>query len=476
MNFRSGDPFASRRGPNLSAQSPIHGFNNHESLGEYPRGFNQRTPMASDPARSLAPNSGRRRDDRSLSPPGLPSGGSWKDRQRTSAHPQEAPPTASSDGRGGTETLASLYRCPMSAPTADVFRSLADQCALDGDFRAYAMAQAEVFGETNRHLAVATTQSLLLKEVSILNGKIDALTNGLEALTTVVRDLGSTPAQVPPQQATAQPSATITNHPNPVIKWVASAELVDILNPLALKIMFSPQVTAYTAIENKQEGYLPHSLFNTIKQKVGKEGAVFAAKHLPPKHQGVESATDSANYTTAIRNAGKHAREKVHNVLLVGIHDAKTREEVDIPVPSFKNLVQRMALRCDTAGDNVQVEDVWRATDNLTRARLAYLRREAARLVLKGGKGSESIWAVIDKQLAKLRLANNNAYETAFFQIIHDEDLEYFDGKTWFKQLKERGVKLHLPSEQAIRARMPGGGPEVQPESSNASSQDAANV
>ncbi|KAH9809446.1 hypothetical protein DFH28DRAFT_989333 [Melampsora americana] len=214
------------------------------------------------------------------------------------------------------------------------------------------------------------------------------------------------------------------------------------MNPLALRLMESPELQAYTASSNPSEGYLPHSLFNTIKLNIAKEGPQFISKYLPPQHLGVEEASSTQKYYTAIRDCAKRAREKVHNVLLAGIHVPTKGDHIVIPVPNLVDLVQRVRVKCGSVGPNCGAKAVWDVTDLTKRARIAYLRREAARIVLKGGRGSESIWD----------------YVIAFYNIVCEDDQKYFDGRTFLQELKDQNVSFNPPSHEAILARMPGGG------------------
>ncbi|EGG04850.1 uncharacterized protein MELLADRAFT_108135 [Melampsora larici-populina 98AG31] len=352
-----------------SAGGQLQGFNNHVSLRnstgifdsptdrrdshEMSRGFQfQRTPrhedrLPLDPAR-------RERDERSVSPAGQTS---------TPTGPQRPPRGLASqtNSRGARGTEPPIGGHPDDNPS-------------------------EVYGENNRHLAYATAHFKLLMEVVRANGKIDALSDQVAVLSRALLERAQTPGIV-----TGTPSA-VTPGTQPKLparqKWVASDKLLGLINPLALKLLFSPLLDAYTAIENGPEGYLPNSLFSTIKKTVAKEGVAFAAEHLPIQ-------------------------------LLAGIHDSKMKELVDIPVPNIKGMVQRVAVRCGVAVEETNVEKVWAATDKPTRARIAYLRREAARLVLKGGQGRESIWAVVDKKLAELRMKRNEDYTTAHLGLAN---------------------------------------------------------
>ncbi|KAH9811552.1 hypothetical protein DFH28DRAFT_1084842 [Melampsora americana] len=409
----------------------------------------QQTPHGQTNAGRFDPHRQRRdRDGRSMSPEGRVSGqrGAREWQPRGTPNPRECRDSADAThprGAWSNDNEANggaIFSSPLPVPTLLTFQAMATQCCLEGPFQTFAMGQAEVFGDNNRHLAQVTSISKLLMEVARLTRL--ALPPTLPRASTA----GASPGLEPGYPST----------PTPKKKWSASEKLIGLINPLALKLLFSPLLESYTSVGNGPEGVLPNSLFNSIKRKVNREGPAFTAEHLPPQTLGVEEAANSQALASTIRDAGKHAREKLHNVLLIGIHDQKTKENVDCAVPGIKSMVQRVAVKCGLASVNAEVEAIWATTDLPTRARLAYLRREAARLVIKGGKGCESIWAVVDKRLAEVRMKKDEAYTTAFYQIIFDEDCHYFDGKLWFRDLKARipKVTLDMPSEAAVMARM----------------------
>ncbi|EGG12266.1 uncharacterized protein MELLADRAFT_89238 [Melampsora larici-populina 98AG31] len=460
----------------------LHGFNNHGllrnnsnelHLQDSPGGRNdggnnpchlefQRTPNhEANPGRLEYPNRRRERNDRSRSPSSRPIGTNTDPQWPSRGHPnlQDLRDLRESDLPNNTMSgddigdVVAMYSCPLSGPTMRSFQDMATRAGLEGPFHSYAKDQAEVFGKNNRHLAQVTANSKLLMEILRVNSKIDTMSDQLATMTRAVMALASPPepGQAPaPGSATARASESAPAETTVRPKWCAS-----------------PKLIGYTAVENGLEGYLPNSLFN-----IAKEGAAFAAEHLPRQTCGVEEAPDTQAYCTALRLAAKHAREKLHNVLLVGIYDPKTKDRVDIPVPHLKGMVQRVAVRCAVAGDKAEVDAVWAATDRPTRAQITYLRREAARVMLKGGRGSESVWAAVDRTLSELRLKANEDYTTAFYQIIYDEDCKYFDGKNWFKNLKAREPKvtLDLPSEEAIMARMSEAGRNPTPSGSHPTS------
>ncbi|EGG10964.1 uncharacterized protein MELLADRAFT_92365 [Melampsora larici-populina 98AG31] len=364
-----------------------------------------------------------------------------------------------------TDDLPLVFAEPLVGESLIVFNAMADHYGLDDKHRTFALAHAEVFGENSQHFAGATFQSMLLMEISRLHNKIDTLANRLATGTSGASAPGPIAAQ---EQGAGEEQQVALPASNPTEmaygNWKSSPKLVGLINPMALKFLWSPLLEAYTAVSNKAEGYLPNSLFNMIKKTVAKETIAFKAQYLPANRQGVEHATDTQSYATALRDAGKHGREKLHNVLLSGIHDAKSKEVVGTPVPCIKKLVKKVAVRCGTVGEEADLEAVWAATDQATRARIAYMRREAARIIVKGPKGSESVWANIDTQLALLRARRDENYAAAdsshgsFYELVFKEDKKYFPGTVWFKTIKAeqraQDKALDFPSEEAILERM----------------------
>ncbi|KAH9820836.1 hypothetical protein DFH28DRAFT_884630, partial [Melampsora americana] len=85
---------------------------------------------------------------------------------------------------------------------------------------------------------------------------------------------------------------------------------------------------------------------------------------------------------------------------------------------------------------------------------------EAVWIVLKGGQGSQSIWACVDHQLRHLQLTCNKNYfiDTFFYNIVCEEDQLYFDGCTFLQDLKDRKITLDLPSRKATLTCTPGVG------------------
>ncbi|EGG06456.1 uncharacterized protein MELLADRAFT_63417 [Melampsora larici-populina 98AG31] len=127
-----------------------------------------------------------------------------------------------------------------------------------------------------------------------------------------------------------------------------------------------------------------------------------------------------------------------------------------------------VATQCKTVGKHPDTESLWKhpdtdslwnAIDITTHARIAYLRREAARF-MRVGKGSSSIWACIDCQLADL-CWEGVKYTSAFYNLVYKYDRQTFDRQNYFDELKVTNT-FHLPSVKEIRAAMAAGAETIE--------------
>ncbi|EGG12873.1 uncharacterized protein MELLADRAFT_87195 [Melampsora larici-populina 98AG31] len=323
--------------------SPLNGFNKQGSVRnnsngslDSPRGRNDAGDLARSASFHATPNQdshrgrnanhhllSRDRDNRSVSPSqrrsggrtepqwpsrGMPNTQTMRESQNTDLPNRTMFEDDIADGPPG-------FSAPLSAQPMETFMAMSTRFGLEEPFQAFALYQAEVNGYDHRHLAQATANSKLLMELGRVNSKIDTLNGQLATITEAVIALTRAPLPAPGPGATGVVEHGPLGDSSGGGKWVASAKLTGVINPLALKLLFSPLLEAYTAIETRAEGYLPNSLFNTIKKKVVKEGAAFAEEHLPVQVLGVEDASDTQAYTRALKGAGKQAREKLHNVV-----------------------------------------------------------------------------------------------------------------------------------------------------------------
>ncbi|EGG02578.1 uncharacterized protein MELLADRAFT_110045 [Melampsora larici-populina 98AG31] len=203
---------------------------------------------------------------------------------------------------------------------------MAKHAGLDAVALGFAMMHVEVFGKTNRYLAHTIMQGRMQKEVTNLRSQIATLTESAATLTGMVQALANAP-QSARNERFGSPSS------NDKTGWSASPALVvccqflsvtvkwksetfytfqPVMNTIALEVVMSPALSAYTAIQNKVEGVLPNLLFNGIKLKVAQRGVGFTSKHLPAQHEGVNDVFATRKYYSAIKYCGKHAREKLH--------------------------------------------------------------------------------------------------------------------------------------------------------------------
>ncbi|EGF97313.1 uncharacterized protein MELLADRAFT_85874 [Melampsora larici-populina 98AG31] len=138
-----------------------------------------------------------------------------------------------------------------------------------------------------------------------LSNKIDQVIETLEGLP----------------QAGAAAAAPVAP-PAPVQPWNFTPALKDRVYAFAYGLVAQPNI----------------SLYNTIKQRIRKIPGDWATEQLPPVVNGVQSVAGTQKYTTLVKTAGKHARERLHILVL---HTIKNNPEAT--VPCLKRLLHRVS-------------------------------------------------------------------------------------------------------------------------------------
>ncbi|KAH9822969.1 hypothetical protein DFH28DRAFT_1078134 [Melampsora americana] len=363
---------------------------------------------------------------------------------------------------------------------------------LDDQHRQYAFDLAEVDGDRHRHLALcanaARGQYYLTKiseQVSAIAEQVEHnfetldrhFTTKINHVAELIHDI-SGPIQnaglSQPPVSTPQDAALNGTRR----KWSASKELKAHLYALSVEIIPLPDLQSYTAVEDPAKNLIPRSLFNRVRVQVAKQNPAWKEEHLPVKIRGVNDGDAVRSYGSAIKTAGKHAREKLHLLLLTNIRNQKHGEVQVVAVPSIQALWYRIASKCGLIDETVDSAAAWRAADGSTRSRIAYLRREAARL--RKSPGRQDIWKEVDAQLNKLREKDliNPHYSASFYNLIYEHDADIFDGKRSWDVIK-RDYVLTLPSDEAILEGIPGpshGGIDPRIEADNEAGTDAGGV
>ncbi|EGG05855.1 uncharacterized protein MELLADRAFT_63867 [Melampsora larici-populina 98AG31] len=401
--------------------------------------------------------------------------------------------------------LPQSYSRPLRSGNQHVFTSLSTAAGLEGERASDAQELAEVYGGEARHVAqsvyigrILAGLDTVLEEVSNLTRKVETLSKDVATLESVVEVLS--PRTNNPGQRHVATQGEVNREMNdpedagqPTQKaWVVSKELNKLIIGQALKMMTNPILEAYTAVETggRQRGrgrrsgvWLTYSLFNSVKvcyslslmcnnvfqTHAANQPSEWKALHLPTTRLGVSDATATAEYHKKIRYHLKHARERFHKLLLhwnlmitmelpqllTGIDEVDIGEEDGVlAVPALEELYFTIAQRFCNTGKHQNAESMWAATGGATRARLAYVRREAAR-IYQNGKSSSSIWDAVDIQLGKLKL-QSGPYTIAFYKLVYDKDLELFNGKATFAEVKAR-FNFQLPSDAEVEAAIPVG-------------------
>ncbi|EGG10952.1 uncharacterized protein MELLADRAFT_59923 [Melampsora larici-populina 98AG31] len=296
--------------------------------GDMARGDNyHQTPIQSSNQGRMEHAPARRdRDERLISPshcrtgtrpdPQFGSRGTTDPRFLRDSQDKELPHTDMFES--GIGDVPSRFSNPLPAQSMQTFEAMSTRCGLEDPYHAIAMYQAEVNGEDNRHMAQATANAKLVMEIVRVNGKIDTLTGQLATITEAVIALTQQPGSRPAPASTSaavQPATPCELTARG--KWVASPKLMKLINPLALKLLFSPLIEGYTAIETRREGYLPNSLFNTMKASAEQE----ARKHSrtdPPSGMNSGRSGRAAKFTPHDKT-GQSDLDELNDGTLTGI-------------------------------------------------------------------------------------------------------------------------------------------------------------
>ncbi|KAH9807662.1 hypothetical protein DFH28DRAFT_1089118 [Melampsora americana] len=320
------------------------------------------------------------------------------------------------------------------------FNTMSMNAGLDPEHHEY----AQYLAEPAQHIAISVAQAKTMFAVAKLTDTVGRMSEKLDEVSSMLEThfAAESPSNGPSANAPAA--------------W-------ELIVSLSTRVIVTPGLESYTALEVDRV-WLAQSFFSTIRARLNAQPTEWKQQHLPGGSLGIQDSVG-----TRI-----HTREKLHLLLLTGIHDPKTGAVVDAPVPNLKLLWHRIANRMGTAGAHADANTLWANTDGPTRARFAYLlaqtndisassfyqRREAVRII-QNGRGSSSIWACVDKHLARLRTKGDN-YTTcansvgiafSFYKIVYDQDKEAFNFKNLFEDLKE-SCDFALPTDEVVEESM----------------------
>ncbi|EGG10926.1 uncharacterized protein MELLADRAFT_92312 [Melampsora larici-populina 98AG31] len=417
-------------GPNLGGE----GLANSPSIAVSLRDLNNHRPFGSRETRYPDGDRHRPRTNRSQSP----------NRQGTLSqserYPRETPPLDNHEGMS--------YSRPLAGSNLQAFQALCQDAGLDIDHELTAQNLAQVYGVDNQHIAQSTFLARILAKLSNMESKVDSLTLEVANLKDTVEEALTTATNHPEEATNRTNNAPVVSQ----AVWVTSKELNQLIVGKAMEMITNPILEAYTAVDTggrgrragkKSRGFgcpIPYSTpsndinYPRYQQHCNSQSPAWKADHLPPKNLGITDATATKLYYKAIRNHLKHVRERYHKLLLTGIDEyhnsshgegdgaregegegegdgnSEPREgegESRIVVPYIEDLMYLIAQKFDTVGKHANSASLWASTSGATRARLAYLRREAAR-IYQIGRGSSSIWDAVDGQLNVLRSKPGN--------------------------------------------------------------------
>ncbi|EGG00143.1 uncharacterized protein MELLADRAFT_93814 [Melampsora larici-populina 98AG31] len=237
---------------------------------------------------------------------------------------------------------------------------------------------------------IASVANKHTEDFITLSNKLDQVNESVDVIST---HGGGPPGSAPGAAAAANAPAVGTG------PWSYSPELKSRVYTEAYASVPLPTIGAYTKLHNPNGDVLPNSLFATIKRAIKAIPGSWASEQLPPVVNGAQNVADTQTYATLVKDAGKHARERLHKLVLLNI-----KNNPGSTVPCMKRLVHRIAQDCGTTADGLDEEAYWIKCTVQHRLRIAYLRREALRIFQerrRGGAGG-NIWARVDQHLHHL--------------------------------------------------------------------------
>lgn len=205
----------------------------------------------------------------------------------------------------------STARRTLGGAEMGFLETMAMNAGLDPVHRDYAKYLAEVNGDTAQHIAHSVSQAKMLFNISKLSDTITSLSEKIDEVSNLLEAQSGAEAQLNGSGA------------NPAQAWVCSPELHDLIASLASRLIVTPELESYTALEVNRV-WLAHSLFSSIRTRLNQQPNEWKQQHLPGGSQGVQDSVGTRVLNTHIRNVCKHVREKLHNLLLTGIYDPKT--------------------------------------------------------------------------------------------------------------------------------------------------------
>ncbi|KAH9813777.1 hypothetical protein DFH28DRAFT_1083242 [Melampsora americana] len=291
---------------------------------------------------------------------------------------------------------------------------------------------------------IATLTNKVEEDLGSMTDKIDhgllSLSNKLDQVNETVEDIPHAPA--------AAVSTPMVQTPSPPA-WMYSTELKEKVYAFAYESVAQPTIAAYTALENPNGDLIANSLFNTIRRRIREIPGDWPTEQLPPVVDGVSNVAATQKYTSLLKDAGKHARERLHIAVL---HNIKNNPEAT--VPNIKRCLARIANQCGLPNRELDAPAYWRTTTWAQRLRIAYIRREAVCIfqAIRRGEGGGNIWRRVDRQLHKLA-EEGTLYTGAFYSLVYNQDLDSFDGRGYFSSI-DPAVTFDLPSDEDIIQEM----------------------